>query len=60
MGQSEFWQISEECYLLDCFVATVQFGGGRRTLWGCFSGFGVCRLLPVKGSLNTSIYQEIF
>lgn len=58
MGQSEFWQISEECYLPDCFVSTVQFGGGRRR--GCFSGLGVCRLLPVKGSLNTSIHPEIF
>lgn len=29
-------------------------------VWGCFSGIGLGPLHPVKGSLNTSAYKDIF
>jgi len=28
-------------------------------VWGCFSGAGLDPLVPVKGTLNASAYQEI-
>ena len=28
-------------------------------VWGCFTGFGLGPLSPVKGNLNASAYQDI-
>jgi len=40
-------------------MPSVKFGGGGIMVWGCFSGAGLDSLVPVKGTLNASAYQEI-
>lgn len=54
------WQIPRECYLLECLVHTVKFGGEGIIVRGCFSGV---RLEPfiiqVRVILNTSAYIDI-
>ena len=43
----------------DCIVPSVKFGGGGIMVWGCFSGAGLGPLVPVKGTLSSSAYQEM-
>ena len=43
----------------DCIVPSVKFGGGEFMVWGCSSGAGLGPLVPVKGTLNASAYQEM-
>ena len=53
------WQLPGERYLSDCNVLSVKFGAGGIVVWGCFSGAGLGPLVPVKGTLNVSAYQEM-
>jgi len=58
MDESGFGGCQENGTCLTAFVPNVKFGGGGIMVWRCFSGAGLGHLVPVKGTLNASAYQE--
>lgn len=56
-SESLVWLVPEECYLPECLIPTIKFGGGAIIVCGCFSGFGLGLLYLVKGDVIATLYN---
>ena len=57
-GHFLVWWMPEKCYLLECIVPVVKFGGGGIMGWRCFLVFGPLRF-AVKCTDNTATYKDL-
>ncbi|KAI2659461.1 Transposable element Tc1 transposase [Labeo rohita] len=53
------WTLEQWRCVLWIDESLVERGGGGIMVFGCFSGAGLGSLVPVKGTLNASAYQDI-
>ena len=47
------------CYMPECIVPTVKYGGGGIKILVCLSWFGLGLLALMKGNLNATAYKDV-
>lgn len=58
-GRKKDWCFPNATLESRSIVPTVKFGGGSVMVWGCFTPFGVGRLVFIEGTMNAGGYVDI-